>query len=570
MQAVQVSSNNNRQRAVRRYVLKQLQIGYVILHLAAGMCFFFPKAEAQAHAVPADAAMTRQFHEALSLAERGDGRRALESVRDLLQEHPDFVPALKLEGMLFEDAGDNPDALGAYSQALKLSPKDNELLLKVGVLELLRGMPVDAVTVLQQRLKSLPRDEEGLYYLAQAYHLVGNNDAALKTIRSANVAHPGSVQNWQKYGELLCSAGDNEASLTWLKKAQKSDPTLPRINLDLAVASYNSMDLPATVTYATQETKLRPDAVEAFGLLAAAKIKLAQWTDAELILQHILSMEKEDASTLLDLGQCQLELQQYQDSVNTLQRALQLDPTLLLAHFYLSRDFNGLGQADAAKHEAALHRQMMQQIAFTPPKAELQRETILSGRARQMLSEQREDEAIQLFRNNLSGTLGTPGSPYVSVGAVYLEMGDTVAAERVLNRAIEVDAKARGAHTYLGILALQHADLSQAERNFKAELAIDSNHPLAQAELGEVRYRQGRWSEAADLLVKSKTATPQLLYMLCDSYFHLGKVAEADLTAESTAAYAHDQPEVIDSLRELLLQNGQTDFAKHVAPVPQP
>ena len=83
-------------------MLKQLQIGYVILHLAVGMCFFSPKVEAQAHAVPTDAAMTRQFHEALSLADRGDGRRALASVRSLLQEHPDFVPALKLEGMLFE------------------------------------------------------------------------------------------------------------------------------------------------------------------------------------------------------------------------------------------------------------------------------------------------------------------------------------------------------------------------------------------------------------------------------------------------------------------------------------
>jgi hypothetical protein len=47
-----------------------------------------------------------------------------------------------------------------------------------------------------------------------------------------------------------------------------------------------------------------------------------------------------------------------------------------------------------------------------------------------------------------------------------------------------IDPKTRDAHTYLGILALQQADLSRAEREFESELAMDPNHPLAMAELG--------------------------------------------------------------------------------------
>ena len=46
---------------------------------------------------------------------------------------------------------------------------------------------------------------------------------------------------------------------------------------------------------------------------------------------------------------------------------------------------------------------------------------------------------------------------------------------------------------------------------------------MAIAEMGEVRYHQGRWSDAAEQLAKSRTMTPELLYMLCDSYFHTGK-----------------------------------------------
>jgi hypothetical protein len=74
---------------------------------------------------------------------------------------------------------------------------------------------------------------------------------------------------------------------------------------------------------------------------------------------------------------------------------------------------------------------------------------------------------------------------------------------------------------------------------------------MAIAEMGEVRYHQQRWSEAAEQLAKSKTATPQLLYMLSDSDFHLGKVDDADLTAETAAAYGRNNPELMKQLNEL-------------------
>ena len=63
----------------------------------------------------------------------------------------------------------------------------------------------------------------------------------------------------------------------------------------------------------------------------------------------------------------------------------------------------------------------------------------------------------------------------------------------------------RGAHTYLGLDDLQKGRLTEAESEFEAELAVDPNYLTAIAGLGEVRYRQERWPEAADLLLKSRT-----------------------------------------------------------------
>ena len=86
----------------------------------------------------------------------------------------------------------------------------------------------------------------------------------------------------------------------------------------------------------------------------------------------------------------------------------------------------------------------------------------------------------------------TVADSYVFVGKLELYMGDTEGGLRNLHRALEIDPRVRGAHTYEGILALKLGDLDKAENQFKAELANDPNYQTAIAEMGEVRYHQGK------------------------------------------------------------------------------
>jgi tetratricopeptide (TPR) repeat protein len=153
---------------------------------------------------------------------------------------------------------------------------------------------------------------------------------------------------------------------------------------------------------------------------------------------------------------------------------------------------------------------------------------------------------------------------YVFVGKLYLFQNETGDGLRCLRQALKLQPNVRGAHTNQGILALKLGDLSSAEKEFQAELVNDPSYQLAIAELGEVRYHQGRWSEAAEQLAKSKTTTPELLYMLCDSYFRLGKIADANLNAEAMAAYAKSKPAVMQGLIELLQRNQQTELANRL------
>jgi tetratricopeptide (TPR) repeat protein len=508
--------------------------------------------------------LLQRLHQAVSLAEHGDREGAMTLTIQLLERDPNFAPALKLKGMLLEEAGQTTDAADAYERALKFAPNDPDLLLKTGIYSLATGDRKKAISRLLHCARLLPNDGDAQFYLAQAYHLNGQDELALTAIRQSIKADPNNPSVWQKYGELLCGTGDCAGGLRWLLKAEHADANLPRIDYDIAATNYKLMDLTATSEYSKRAVHVWPKDFEALQLLAAADVKLANWQEAQSAFEQMLAIKSDDVVALLGVGQCKLELKDYPGAVQALQSALELDPTRLLAHFHLSRAYAGMGRTSDAEHEAALHQLMMEQATFARSAAQDDHEQAIKAQAQELLRARREQAALDLYRTHFKGSSATLADAYVFMGKLYLFQNKTEDGLRCLHQALKLQPTVRGAHSNEGVLALKLGDLSRAENEFQAELANDPSYQLAIAELGEVRYHQGRWAEAAEQLAKSKTTTPELLYMLCDSYFRLGKIAEGDLNAEAMAAYAKNKPDVMRGLIELLNRNQQTALANRL------
>lgn len=507
----------------------------------------------------------RQVQQAASLAEHNDAAGAMAIADRLLAQNPRYAPALKLKAMLFEDAGRISDAASLYAEALQYAPGDPDLLFKCGMYALVAGNRDKAIDLLTRYARVDPKDGEAQFYLAQAYHLNGESDLALKAIREAAALEPRNCAILQKGGEYLLSAEKYPEALDWLTRARKGDATLRGIDYDLGAASYKLMDLASAEKSLARAVEEQPDDFNALDLLATVQIHLAEWEKASAMLRRALSIKPDDAGALLGLGHCQVELKDYAAAVDTLHRVLHADPTQLQAHFYLSSAYAALGNAAEAQHEAALHQLMMQQFTFVPSEAKEASENAIVPQARALLQQHKEEEALQVYRRHVSGSWVTPGDAWVFVGRVYLYLGDRANGLRCLQRALAIDSKVRGAYTYEGILALKEGDLKTAESDFQTELARDSNYQQAIAEMGEVRYRQQRWSDAARLLEQSKTMTPQLLYLLCDADFRLQDVTNADLTAELTEAYGRSNAALMNDLMELLRAHGQQELATRLS-----
>jgi len=482
----------------------------------------------------------------------------------LLAEHPRFAPAIKLKAMLIEQAGRDTEAAVLYEEALRLAPNDPDLLLKVGISRLRAQQNEDAIRLLERCVRLLPQDGEAQFYLAQAYHLNGQDDRALAAMRQSVKAEPGNASILQKYGELLCSQKDFAQGLQWLQKAAAIDTRLPHMDYDIAWADYNLMDLAPAAEFAARAVRAQPGDANPLQLLAMTQLKQQHWQDAKDSFERILNLGANSAELLQNLGQCELELNNYAAAAGRLEAALRTDPTLILAHFYLSRTYALLGRTAEAQQQAALHRLMMERMTFVRAAAAEQREGAIAPQVRALLKGHREEDALRLYAEHFKGTSATPADAHVFLGKLYLFMGATEDGVRNLQYALTLQPTVRNAHTNQGILALKNGDLDRAEREFKAELANDPNSQEAIAELGEVRYRQQRWAEAADQIAKSHTMTPELLFMLCDADFHLGKIQDANLMAQLVAIYGRANQPLMQELLGLLKVNGQDDTAQRL------
>jgi tetratricopeptide (TPR) repeat protein len=397
-------------------------------------------------------------------------------------------------------------------------------------------------------------------------------DLSAKAMKECARLNPNDPSLWQRYGETLSAAADPADAIEWLLKAQKADPGLDRVTFDLANAYMNNMDYQNAATYAQQAVAADARDAEARTLLATAEAKLAEWNDAVVDFERVLSSRSDDAPSLLELGHCKLELKEYQEAIDILNHLLRVDPKSFQAHLYLSRAYFGLGNTEESQHQAELHHRMMEEIygagTLIATSAEIDTGAwsgLTATPVSQLLAQHKEAEALEIYRNHFKGSATSLGDPYVFIGKLYFLMDKPDDSLRCLKHALEIQPKVRGAHTWLGMLALRRKDYEGAEREVNAELAIDPNDQRAIAELGEVRYWQGRWADAAEQIERSKPIEPELLFMLCDSYFHIGDAKNANLTAEILVAYGRQNAPLMQQLFALLNGNHQQALAERLS-----
>lgn len=479
------------------------------------------------------------------------------------QTAPNVAAALK-RGAALVAADRLAEARNVYEQALRTSPDDADLLFGLGTVFFREHNWPKAIENYRSSINARPGTVKVLYYLAEAFFAEADVDRARQTIAMAASLAPDDAQICQKYGEYLAVNIENrKEGLSWLEKARRLDPRLARIDFDIARTQFELTDFQSAIANFDAALKRDVDKGEAAFYLGESWANLGDWGKARDFYSYALAHRYERGPAFYGLGRAQVELGQFEDAVVSLQRAIVLQPSLIKAHFQLGKAYRQLGRTREARDETRLFDAMTDRID-TSKELKSPEEEQAWTQVKPLLEANKEQEALAILAKLPVADGPERGGPLYLLGTMYYSMGKKDDARRVLTIARANDPQSAPIAAYLGMVQLSGGETAMAESSFQAVLALDSTETLALIGMGGIRYQQQRWSEAIQYLEKSRTADPDALFLLCDSYYRVGKKDDALLTAQVIQALGADRKDLLDRLKQLVAIH-QTD-GPHVGP----
>ncbi len=465
------------------------------------------------------------------------------------QSEPDVTTVLQ-QGARLVDAGQLSAAQDLYEKALLNFPQNSDLRFELGMVFFRQHNWPQAIENYKSSLGAEPGMIKPLYYLAESYFMESDLDRARATIAQAAAIAPDDAQVCQKYGEYLSVTIDTgKDGLSWLEKARRLNPGLPRIDFEIGKTQFALTDFPSAAS--TFEITLRkdPNNREAAFLLGESRAKLGDWGKARDAYTYAVAHGYEKGPAYYGLGRANVELEDFPDAVQPLRRSIALQPSLVQAHFQLAKAYRQLGRTKEARDETRLFDAMTDRVdtsELKSPEEEQAWKTV-----KPLLEANKEPEALELLAKSSAADASGQGEPHYLLGTMYYSMGRRGDARRTLILARAKDPQSARIAAYLGMVQLSAGDALAAESSFQAALALNSAETLALIGMGGIRYHQQRWSDAIQYLEKSRTADPDALFLLCDSYYREGKPDEALLTAEVIRALGADRTQLIDRLNQL-------------------
>lgn len=172
----------------------------------------------------------------------------------------------------------------------------------------------------------------------------------------------------------------------------------------------------------------------------------------------------------------------------------------------------------------------------------------------------------------MSALLAT--SPYSAALSLLQEaralasQGDHAAALTLVSRVLKENPSSFAAHILLGELSLgmPHAG-SGAEKMFRNALVLRPGNQLAQRNLAEALFAQGKLKEAADYLlpvVEKHSDDTKAFFLLAKVAAKFGNGAAAEAALRQVLVYEPQNAPVLASLAEILRTKGQLDEADRI------
>lgn len=226
----------------------------------------------------------------------------------------------------------------------------------------------------------------------------GDLDEAEKSFRHVLALDPKAAAAYANLGVIAMRRKQWSVALTDLHKAEKLAPTMTGVRLNIGLAYYQQNDFWHATPAFESVIKDQPDSVQARSLLGQCYFFTERYVEAADTLEPIwgqasndltylyvlgIAAEKGERKDLSDraltqlaqvggdsaevhllIGKAKLNLEAYDDAIGELKAALEANPKLPFAHFYLGLAYSKKGDYEPAKAAFLKDIELEPDVAF--------------------------------------------------------------------------------------------------------------------------------------------------------------------------------------------------------------
>jgi len=258
-----------------------------------------------------------RFSRALLLARGGEFSGALEDLEQALDRQPGYADAWSLKGVLFGIVKRYGDALDCFDRSIAIEPSDPEVWQARGKVLVKLGDQGEALVSYRKALELDP-------LLGEALEYVRGHEEMLNTAQ-------GMVQE----GAALAKARQYQEAISKLDGALDMRPDLADAWYLKGVVLGILREYGLAAEAFEKVLELKGDDTEALAGLGKTRIKTGDFTGAETAYRRLVGLLPESETTWLGLGHALILQERYAEALDSLNRALDIDPGTREAPAYL-------------------------------------------------------------------------------------------------------------------------------------------------------------------------------------------------------------------------------------------
>lgn len=251
---------------------------------------------------------------------------------------------------------------------------------------------------------------------------------------------------------------------------------------------------------------------------------------------------------------------EFKDASTFWRKSAQTDPSSAIAHHNLGVVYNDIGLYPEAEEE------LKKTLSLAPAYADNAVKNVAENLANTYRLQKRFKEALEEINRIIQLGFYNFGT-YLSLGTIYVDMGDGEKAEEAWKKGLSLNSRSAGLLYNLGLLYFQKSQPSQARKFFEQAIQYDPDLYNAHYSLGYIMEDEGQIDSAIKFYEKSIHLEPRFV----DAHYRLGTLytkksdsralwelketirlapnfAEAHITL--AALYASMQPPQIELARE--------------------